>query len=85
MILELFVWALLTIGLVCLAMAATARTLLWIGEWNGRPFGDRYVDWLEERAHSPKQARLFRLFWLGFPIGMMALLLGVVLLLRLQP
>ena len=78
-----FAWALLSIGLACLAMSGTARTLLWLGEWNGRPFGDRYIDWIEERAHSAREAGLFRLFWLGFAIGALAMFVGVVLLSRL--
>lgn len=80
-----FAWALVTTGLACLAMGGTARTLLWFGEWNGRPFSNRYVDWIEERAHSPREARLFRLFWLGFAIGAPAILVGFVLLSRSQP
>jgi hypothetical protein len=76
-------WAMLAIGLACLAMGGTARTLLWLGEWNGRPLGDRYIDWIEERAHSPREAKLFRLFWLSGAVGALAILLSVVLLSRL--
>jgi len=79
---ERLTWFLLAVGFCALAVAGTARTMLFFGEWNQKPLLDRYVDWIEQRLRSTREATLFRLFWLGLAIGLSASVVGLLLLLR---